>query len=84
MPELFTTREADELLRVGSTRGWQLRARGELPVVRIGRRVLVSRADIEAFIAAHREAGNEIAAPGGEIPSAAQRGRRASVNASAR
>jgi len=77
--ELLTTREADELLRVGSTRGWQLRARGELPIVRIGRRVLVSRADIEAFIAAHREAGNEIAAPGGDIPSAAGRIGRASA-----
>ena len=82
--ELLTTREADELLRVGSTRGWQLRARGELPIVRIGRRVLVSRADIEAFIAAHREAGNESAAPGGDIPNAAGRSRRASVNASSK
>lgn len=83
MPELLTTKEADAVLRVGSTRGWQLRARGELPIVKIGRRVLVARRDLDAFIEAHREAGNESAAVGGDSPTAARRFGRASSRNSA-
>lgn len=78
----MTTREADAILRVGSTRGWQLRARGELPIVKIGRRVLVSRADLDQFIAAHREGGQEGAA-GADSP-AAQEGRRVRASRSTR
>lgn len=60
--EHLTLRETAAELRLGATKTWQLTATGELPTIRIGRRVLVSRADLDAFLAVHRGGGNDIAA----------------------
>lgn len=84
MPELLTTKEADAVLRVGSTRGWQLRARGELPIVKIGRRVLVARADLDEFIANHREPGHESAAGTDQIPAAREGSRARGIHSTPR
>ncbi|HLH70449.1 MAG TPA: helix-turn-helix domain-containing protein [Candidatus Dormibacteraeota bacterium] len=51
--ELLRVEEVAELLRVGRTKVYQLLARGELPVVRIGRSVRVPRRRLLAWIEAH-------------------------------
>jgi excisionase family DNA binding protein len=48
---LVDSREVARLLGVGRTKAFELMARDELPVVRIGRCVRVSRAALEAWIA---------------------------------
>jgi len=65
---LLTLRETASALRLGSTMTWQLVARGEIPCVRLRRRVLVARADLDRFIAEHREGGE--GAAGTTIPAA--------------
>jgi len=47
---LLDSREVSRLLGIGRTKAFQLMAREELPVVRIGRCVRVSRAGLEAWI----------------------------------
>jgi excisionase family DNA binding protein len=79
---MLTLRETAAELRLGSTKTWQLCARGELPVVRLGRRVLVTRTDLDAYISAHREGG--YGAAGSDQLPAAREGRRAVVNRSVR
>jgi excisionase family DNA binding protein len=50
-PLLLDSREVARLLRVGRTKAFQLMARGEVPVVRIGRNVRVPRTHLEMWIA---------------------------------
>lgn len=55
-PLLCTVDEAAELLSIGRTKTYKLIADGQLRTVRIGRRRLVPRAEIEAFVAELLEA----------------------------
>lgn len=49
-PLLVSVPEAARLLGVGTTFAWTMVHRGELPVVKLGRRVLVSRAALERLV----------------------------------
>ncbi len=40
----------------------KLRSRGRVPHVRLGKRILYTQADVESFLAAHRQAAVEVAA----------------------
>jgi excisionase family DNA binding protein len=51
-PLLVDSREIARLLCIGRTKAFQLIARGEVPVVRIGRCVRVPRSALESWIAA--------------------------------
>lgn len=51
IPLAVAVREAAKRLSVGKSTVWLLIARGELPVVRIGRRTLIRTVDLEAFAA---------------------------------
>jgi len=42
--------EAAQLLGIGRTRTWQLIYEGRLKAVRIGRRTLIPRAELERFV----------------------------------
>jgi len=57
-PLLVGVREAARVLGLGRDTAYQLVREGRLRAVRVGRRVLVPRAELEAFIA--REAGGPI------------------------
>lgn len=46
-PFLLTVPEAARLLRVSRAFAYELIARGEIPVVRLGRRVLIPRQQLE-------------------------------------
>lgn len=81
--ELLTLHEATETLRLGESMIYKIIGKGDLPVVRIGRRVLVRRQDLEAFIEARLE-GAPVGAASGDQPPAAREGRRAAGNRSAR
>ena len=45
--EWLTLREMQEMLSIGRTKAWQLVASGEVPAVKIGRSVRVSRKELE-------------------------------------
>jgi excisionase family DNA binding protein len=79
----MTLNETAAELRLGPTKLGQLTARGELPVVRFGRRLLVTRRDLDAYIEAHRE-GAPLGATGSDQLPVARGGRRASANRSVR
>lgn len=49
-PLLCTVDQAAELLCIGRTKTYRLIANGELRTVRIGRRRLIPRAELESFI----------------------------------
>jgi excisionase family DNA binding protein len=57
MVELLRVEEAARLLRIGRSKLYQLLARGELPVVRIGRSVRIPRRALEEWIEAHTMSG---------------------------
>jgi excisionase family DNA binding protein len=63
MPTLLTTKELCGLLRCSLPTVKRLLRRGELPVVRVGRRVLVRQEAVDAWILAH-----ETSATGGQLP----------------
>jgi excisionase family DNA binding protein len=44
-------RQAARLMNVSPRTVWRLRASGEIPHIRIGRRCLIRRVDVEAFLA---------------------------------
>lgn len=46
LPDVLTVREAAELLRLGTNSVYEAARRGELPSVRIGRRLLVPKAGL--------------------------------------
>jgi excisionase family DNA binding protein len=54
-PLLVSVPEAARLLGVGTTFGWAMVRNGEIPSVRLGRRVLVPRAALEQLAGAHRD-----------------------------
>ncbi len=58
-PLLVSVSEAARLLGVGTTFGWTMVRTGEIPVVKLGHRVLVPRAALErlAGMGEHREIG---------------------------
>jgi excisionase family DNA binding protein len=47
---VLTVPEAARILRLSRTFAYQLVAEGELPCLRLGRRVLIPRSALEAFI----------------------------------
>ena len=47
---LLNARDAAKALSIGQRKLWELTNCGEIPCIRIGRRVLYSPADLEAFI----------------------------------
>lgn len=54
-PLLLTVEEASRALRIGRSRMYEMIGRNELPVIRIGKSVRISRKALEQFVAA-REA----------------------------
>ena len=52
---LLSPREAAQVLGISTRTLWDLKGRGEIPCVKIGRSVRYARADIEAFIARNRQ-----------------------------
>lgn len=49
--ELLTEVEAAEFLRISKLSLWRLRKRGEIPFVRLTKKLLYRRADLVAFVA---------------------------------
>jgi len=64
---LLTVQEAAELLRVSRNAAYDLVARGELPAIRLGRQIRISRALIEGWLSGHRLPGEEVTARAGTI-----------------
>jgi excisionase family DNA binding protein len=58
-PELLTVEETVELLRCGRTKVNALLWSGDLPSLKIGRRRLVRRADLQRFLDERRDAPEE-------------------------
>ena len=52
--QTLTVEEAAALLGIGRNTAYQAIVRGELPVIRIGRRLLISKAALEGLLAAGR------------------------------
>jgi excisionase family DNA binding protein len=52
--EWLTLREMQEMLSIGRTKAWQLVASGEVPAVKIGRSVRVSRKELEQWLEEQR------------------------------
>jgi len=57
MEHLLTVREVSELLRLHEKTIYSLVARGSIPHVRLGRRVLFSPIDVKCWVEARREGG---------------------------
>ena len=74
MGDLLTAEQAAELLRIGRARLWELYASGELVGVKIGRRRLWRREDIDAFIERRIAAEREQAAARASRESLSQNG----------
>ena len=55
LPRLLSLRQVAEQTSIPRTTLYTLVARGEIPVVRIGRSLRVDEQDVLAWIAAHRE-----------------------------
>lgn len=60
-PSVLTIEEAAQLMRIGRNSAYEAARRGEIPTVRIGRRLLVPRAALERMLAqagmVHEERG---------------------------
>jgi excisionase family DNA binding protein len=52
LPVAYSVPEAARLLRIGKTLAYEAAARGEIPSVKIGSRLLVPRAALERMLAA--------------------------------
>lgn len=52
IPIALTTSDAARSLGIGKTKLFELIAAGQLPAIRLGGRTLISRQDLEAFVAA--------------------------------
>ena len=52
--EWLTLREMQEMFSIGRTKAWQLVASGEVPAVKIGRSVRVSRRELERWLEEQR------------------------------
>ncbi|MGV0675651.1 helix-turn-helix domain-containing protein [Mycolicibacterium fortuitum] len=55
-PKLYTVEEAAEILRVSREYLYRMRQRGEITVVKFGRRTLVEASEIDRVISANRAA----------------------------
>ena len=51
LPLLYTPPEAQKLLRLSRTGFYEAVARGEVPHIRIGRKILIPRVRLERFLA---------------------------------
>jgi excisionase family DNA binding protein len=71
---LLGVAEAARQLGVSKTFAWQLTARGEIPIVRIGRLVRIRPEDLRNFCSQRVEGGYE-SAPAGTTPARALGGR---------
>lgn len=58
-PLLVSVPEAARLLGVGTTFGWALVRSGEMPSIKLGRRVLVPRAVLERLASTYEPDGND-------------------------
>lgn len=67
---LLTVQEAAKLLRVSRNATYELVARGDLPAIRLGRQIRISRALIEQWVSGHTLPG--AAAPAGTGTSGAR------------
>jgi excisionase family DNA binding protein len=56
-PDVLTIAEAARRLRIGRNTAYEAARRGELPVVRIGRRLLVPRLALERVLGGDRDEG---------------------------
>jgi excisionase family DNA binding protein len=74
VPVVLDVQAAGRLLGLGKNATYQALAAGELPSLRIGRRLLVPRDRLRAMLE------NVKTAPDGQIPGAAEGGRRGSVD----
>lgn len=63
-PLLVSVPEAAHLLGIGLTYGWTMVRSGQLPTVRLGRRILVPRAAIEQLAHATSAAGDAVQSSG--------------------
>jgi len=52
--EWLTLREMQEMFSIGRTKAWQLVASGEVPAVKIGHSVRVSRRELERWLEEQR------------------------------
>jgi excisionase family DNA binding protein len=52
--EYLTLQEMQAMLCIGRTKAWQLVASGEIPAIRIGRSVRVSRKELEQWLEEQR------------------------------
>ncbi len=59
---LLTVQEAAALLRVSRNAAYDLVARGELPAIRLGRQIRISRALIEGWVSGHGPSGEAVTA----------------------
>lgn len=51
-PQTFSVEEAGEILGISRSSAFQAAANGQLPVIRIGKRLLVPRSSLEAILGA--------------------------------
>ena len=58
-PLLVSVPEAARLLGVGTTFGWAMVRSGEMPSIKLGRRVLVPRAALERLASIHAHDGDD-------------------------
>jgi len=56
-PQFLTVQQASKLLRVSTWVLYQAIRAGELPVIRWGRRVVLQREDLAAFVLSRRDGG---------------------------
>jgi excisionase family DNA binding protein len=61
---VYSVGEAGELLGISRAFAYELVARGELPVIRMGRRLLVPKVALLALVA---QVPSQQAAPGGDV-----------------
>lgn len=59
----YTPYELQEMLHLSQTRIYQLIETGQLPVIRIGRKILISEQDLRAFLEARKEGGKNNVRP---------------------
>ena len=53
----YTPYQLTEMLHLSQTRIYQLIETGQLPVIRIGRKILISEKDLTAFLESRKEGG---------------------------
>ena len=59
LPPVLTVPEAAKVLRLGRNSLYQAIREGEIPVIRIGRRLLIPRARLEQLLMAEKPSGDQ-------------------------